>query len=44
MEEIFSFKEGLNLDINKLSRITISRLEQEWTKEMMEESLEENAC
>ena len=38
---MFSLREGLNLEMSKLSRIRSSKLEEEWQDEIMEKSLGE---
>ena len=41
MDEMFSLREGLNLEMSKLSWIRSSILEEEWQDEIMEKSLGE---
>ena len=38
---MFSLREGLNLEMSKLSRIRSSKLEEEWQDEIMEKPLGE---
>ena len=41
MEEIFLLRDGLYLEISKLSQMRSSKLEEDLQEEMMEKSLEE---